>query len=294
MLTQLQSFFAVMDEGSINRAALRLNISQPALSRQIQTLETEVGGELLERGAWGARPTDLGYRVSESMRPVVSAYLSAWEDIHTSVQGRNQTLRIGYIGSAASRYLTPALGELRKEHPNVKLVLQDQTPSEQLAALRKGQLDIALVGQEGSAVADEFYTQKLARLGVCALLPVDHALAEMENIHLADLKGNYFVGVSDELVPGRNQWTTKLCERAGFRPKFVAQTTEISHVFTLVAAENLISIVPDYFSGSCPPGVTIKNITDPWAHWDFLVMRQRGRGSTPGKRLIELLLNLES
>jgi DNA-binding transcriptional LysR family regulator len=71
MITQIRSFLAVIEEGSLNRAADRLRMSQPALTRKMQVLEREMGGGLLDRSSFGVRSTDAGYELASRMRPIL-------------------------------------------------------------------------------------------------------------------------------------------------------------------------------------------------------------------------------
>ncbi len=285
----VRTFMTVMEEGSVNRAAARLGVAQPTLSRQIQALEQEVGGKLFERGSWGVRPTDLGFKLREVMAPVLKSYDQAWAEVSAHAQGRNTQLRVGYIGLAATRFLTPALAKLREEFPDLKLWLFDQTPREQLTALRAGEIDVALIGQEGAALADDFYKRKVRRLGVCVALPSDHPLAGAESLSLSALAGSSFIGVSESVLPGRNTWMTALCAKAGFKPRFVAQSMEVSETFARVVGESAVSLLPDYAESTPLPEVVFRRINDPWATWDFYVLRQRGRGNAAIRRLVELV-----
>ena len=288
-MKSLRAFLVVMEEGSVNRAAARLGVAQPTLSRQIQALEQEVGGLLFERGAWGVRPTDLGFKLREAMLPVVQAYDRAWVEVAAHATGRHTQLRVGYLGMAANRFLNPALNRLREEFPDIKLWLFDQTPMEQLKALRAGELDVALIGQEGAALGDDFYRRKVRRLGVCVALPAHHPAMKRGTIPLGELKGEGFVGVAESAVPGRNAWVAGLCAKAGFRPRFVAKTSEVTETFTRVVSDSAVCVLPDYVEGAAPPGVGFVRLSDAFATWDFYVLRQRGRGTAAIRRLVELI-----
>jgi len=177
MLDRISALFTVLEEGSVNRAAIRLRITQPALSRQMKSLESDVGGQLLERGSSGVEPTGLCHLLVKSMRPVIESYNTALADIRRQARGTRSELRVGYLISAAQFALTPAFERLRKTHPELKLVLHDLSPKEQIDALRAGELDVALIGQEGVVAARDFYHKKLRSLGVCAALSVSDPLA---------------------------------------------------------------------------------------------------------------------
>lgn len=280
---------AVMAEGSVNRAAKRLGIAQPTLSRHIQSLEAEIGGALFERDTSGMRPTDLGFFVRDQFEPIIKAYELARADVAAFAQGRHQQLRVGYIGSASHRFLNPALAQLRSKFPDLKLLLFSLTPMEQLDGLRNGQIDVALVGQEIIPLADGFYQRTVATLGICAVLPVEHACASQSTISLEALAADRFIGVDPKVVPGRNEWIEQLCQRAGFTPAFAAKTSDITETFTRIAAEGAVALVPDYFSGPPPPGTCLVPLSDKWARWRLIVLRQRGKGLLAARALVEQL-----
>jgi len=293
MLDRIESMLAVMAEGSVNRAPKRLGVAQPTLSRHIHSLEAEVGGALFERDSSGMRPTALGFFVKDQYEPILSSFKLARAEVNAFAQGRHYQLRIGYIGSAAHRFLNPALAKLRTKFPEVKLMLFSLSPVEQVEALRKGKIDVALVGQEMTQLADDFYQRKVATLGVCAVLPINHASAGLDSIPLQALSQDRFIGVDEDVVPGRNEWISQFCKKAGFKAIFAAQTDDITETFTRIAADGSVALVPDYFSGSPPPGTCYVPLSDKWANWRLIVLRQRGKGLPAAKELVELLEGME-
>jgi len=290
MLVQLRSFLVVIDEGSLNRAATRLRMSQPALSRQMQALENEVGGRLLERSATGVSLTDAGYAFAERTRRFLADYDTAVAEARRLARGQKELLRIGYLVSAAQRLLNPALATLRRVHPEVKIRLLDLSPGEQITALQRGEIDVAFIGQEGSIASREFYTRKLATLPVLVLVPADHRLASRKEVRLAELDGERFIGSPEDQMPGRDRWITQLCRKAGgFKPKFVQEADSITHMLSLITAEGAVTLAPGYLRDLPAAGVKMIPIADAEAMWDFLVVWQRGRTAAPLQALIEAL-----
>lgn len=288
----MKSLLIVIEEGSVNRAAKRLGVAQPTISRHIQTLEQELGAQLFERGAWGMRPTDFGFFIKSRFTPLVKDYEIATADALAYAKGRHDQLRIGFIGSAAAKFLNPALSALKRELPELKLFLFDQTPYEQLRALRNGEIDIAMMGHESVSMNDEFYMRRIAKLKVHAVLPSDHPLSASSSLTLAELKDERFVGVEETAVPGRNAWIASVCKKSGFRPRFASHTSSVSETYALVSGENAVSLIPDYVAGALPPGVAFVSLSDRYASWDFMVLRQRGSGSSGAKRLVNLMTGL--
>lgn len=289
MIERLRAFFVVLEEGSLNRAARRLHLTQPSLTRQMQSLENEIGGPLLERQSSGVKPTALGQAVLARMRPLLGQFDAACADLHRQARGQRAELRIGYIGSAAHRYLNPALAALRREFPEAKVKLLDLSPGEQIAGLKEGSIDLALIGQEGASMSHDFYARRLATLGVCVALPSDHPLASRRELRPADLKDETFIGTPESDVPGRNQWISRICRKSGFKPRFTGEAASIGEAFSMVASEGAVVVLPDYFAQVPPPGTTLLPLIDESARWDLLLLWQRGRAPTVLKAMIELL-----
>lgn len=289
MIDRIRALLTVIEEGSVNRAAVRLRITQPALSRQMQALENEIGGKLLERETSGVKPTGLGHALVKAMRPLVENYDATVADLRRQARGDRSELRVGYVGSAAQSVLTPALARVRKSHPAVKLKLHDLSPREQIDGLRAGELDVALIGQEGVVAATEFHSAKLCSLGVCVAVSDGDVLASRRKIALNELKGRDFIGVDEDQVPGRNRWMTALGKTAAFKPRFAVIVDGISNVLSQVVSESAVTLLPGYFAKTSHPGVTFVPISDEKARWDFIVLWQKGRASASTRALVDAL-----
>jgi DNA-binding transcriptional LysR family regulator len=289
VLAQLRAFLIVMEEGSLNRAAIRLRISQSTLSRQMQALEADIGGALLERTTTGVRPTDAGHALAGSVPRVLAEYDAVIAEARRLARGQRDLIRVGYLGSTAQMFLDPALSVMRRSHPGVKVKLLDLSPGEQIAALRKGELDLALIGQEGALLSTEFYTQKLTTLPLVAVVPADHSLALKRQISLKELRDERFICAAEEDLPGHNRWITQLCRRAGFKPKFVQEAVSVSNMFTLIVSEGAVALVPSYLKHFPVAGIAMVELLDKKATWDFLVVWQRGRTAKPLRELLDAL-----
>ena len=146
-LRQLRYFVAVAEEGNISRAAKRIFLTQPALSRQIKALEGEIGQCLLERQAHSIRLTPAG----EALLREVRELLQHAEQVLERARGarRRLRLRVGYAPSLAAGMLSVAVENFTQRHPNVQVELFDLSTAEMLAGLGSGALDVALcVGQQ--------------------------------------------------------------------------------------------------------------------------------------------------
>jgi DNA-binding transcriptional LysR family regulator len=288
-LDLLRSFFAISEFGSLSKAAEQLHVSQSTLTRQMQTLETEIGGQLLERGPSGVALTAAGHALLEGMRPVVARADIVVSETRKLALGQSSSLRIGYLMSAAGEYLNPALGALRRSHPETKVVLVDLSPGEQIAALRRGELDAVILGNINAAIAREFFVRRIATLPVLVALPEAHDLATHEEIALSELRHELFVGANPADIPGFNPWLIQLCRRARFRPKIVENADSLTHTLSLLVAENAVTLLPALVAKFKVPGVTFRPLGSPVVKWDLQVAWQRGRIAEPVRALVNLL-----
>src|SRR6267142_1822217 len=177
VLDKLRLFLVVLEEGSLRRAAERLHISQSAITRQLQSLEHELGGRVLERTSAGVRPTSGGHALAEKAKSLLADYDSTMAEVRRLVRGEGERLRIGYVASAVQEYLGPALAALRRTHPKVKVKMLDLSPGEQITALRRGEIDLALTSHGVDLLSRDFYTRKLATVPSIVVLPANHRLA---------------------------------------------------------------------------------------------------------------------
>jgi DNA-binding transcriptional LysR family regulator len=253
----------------------------------MQALEHELGGSLLERRSTGVALTAAGNVLVEKVAPALAQLDAALGEARRLARGQSASLRIGYLMSAAPDYLNPALAALRRSHPEIKLKLLDLSPGEQIAALRRGEIDLALVGSAGAFLAREFYVRRLAAVPVFVALPEQHPLAAKSSVGLADLRGQLFVGATESDLPGHNRWIAQLCRRAGFRPRFVGDADSLSHGFSLVVGEGAVALLPNYSAKTHAPGVAFRPLRDAAAKWDLLVAWQRGKMSGPVRALLE-------
>jgi DNA-binding transcriptional LysR family regulator len=140
MLEEIRSFLAVVEEGSLRRAAARLHTSQPALSRQMQALEHALGGRLFERLSTGVRPTAGGQALAQRMSAVLASYDVAMNDTRRALRGETDQVRIAYLATAPRQYLRGLLRGVRRSYPETDLKLVNLSPGEQIAALRAGEI----------------------------------------------------------------------------------------------------------------------------------------------------------
>ena len=296
MLEKLRLFLVVLEEGSLRRAADRLRISQSAITRQMQSLELDLGGRVLERTPAGVRPTNGGHALAERAKTLLSDYDSTMAEVRRLVRGESERLRIGYIASAVQEYLGPALAVLQRAYPRLRVKMLDQSPGEMIIALRQGKIDLALTLQGIDLLSRDFYARKLATVRSLVALPVSHRFATERQVSLSQLEGETFVRGSDDLVPGYTQKIIQFCRKYGrFRPRLatIDKATGLAESLALAANEEAISIQPAFISHLKVPNVVMVPIADAGATWDLFIVWQRGKIASP-LRILLSELNLKS
>jgi DNA-binding transcriptional LysR family regulator len=292
VLEKLRLFLVILEEGSLRRAADRLRISQSAITRQIQSLELELGGQVLERTSAGVRPTKGGQALAERAKTLLADYDSTMAEVRRLNLGESEQLRIGYIASAVQEYLGPALAVLRRDHPKAKVKMLDQTPGEMITALRQGEIDLALTLHGIDLLSRDFYIRKIATVRSLVALPVTHRFATKKQVFLSQLQGETFVRGSDEAVPGYTQRITELCRKhGGFRPRLatIEKADSLVESLALAANEEAISIQPAFISHLKVPNVVMVPIADADVTWDLFVVWLRGKTAGPLRTLLREL-----
>lgn len=277
----------MLEVGSLNKAAEKLRISQSTLTRQIQALEADIGGALLERTSSGVVATATGQALSESLTPLVERFDVALANIRNFARGQRDVLKVGYVASAAAQYLNQALAMLRRSHPEIKVQLLDLSPGEQIAMLRRSEIDMALLVCAGTLFSREFYTRKLTTVRTVVGMSACDRLADKSVLRSEDLKGRLLIGAYEVDMPGYNGWITQLCRKAGFKPNFALEADSLSHALSSVVIEDGLTLQPEYLRHTEVPGVVFRDFDDSLAEWEISVAWQRGKMATPVKSLLE-------
>ena len=290
MLPQIRAFLVVCAEGSINRAAERLHLSQSALSRQIQGLEHEMGGPLLERTSSGITLTPGGLALQARMNSVLSGYDRAVMEVRRTIRGEQNILRIGYLPSAAKEFLEAALKRLQAEHADVAVKLLDLSPGEQISALRAGEIDVGVTDESAAVLAKECYIRVLGAIPSVVILPARHPRRKQGAVQLAQLKNEVFVKGNESEVPGQARRLTAYCWKHGkFRPRYVGPVRDLADAFQTVANESAVAVMPAYVRDYRVPGVVILPLAEQAVTWTLQVVWQRGKPSQALRTLLEAL-----
>lgn len=233
-LRHLRAFEAVAEELHFRRAAERLNLAQPALSRTIQQLEESVGEVLLLRSNRRVELTEAGRVFLAGSRTVFEHLESAVHDARKAGAGQIGQLRIGYTDFAVSGQLPPILDGFHRDYPQIRAELVFGSTQQQLELLKGGSIEFAFI--TGPLLDPNIDSIEVQRDRFVAVLPQRHPLAEQSEVSLSDLAQEPFVmGVMSHWSHYRRQLDA-LCISAGFLPQVVQEAYNSEGVFGFVAA----------------------------------------------------------
>lgn len=244
-LRELECFIAVAEELSFTRAAHRLHLAQPPLSRHVRALEEKLGTRLFERSKRSVRLTAAGGLFFEETRGILPQLVRAGELTRRSGRGEIARLRIGFVSAVLSPELIETFRRFRARHPEVQVILQDQPPAEQLRAIGRGALDGGFVGLEPGERIPGIAYRACSREAVACFVPSGHRLAGRDRIALKELAGEPMVAVSGEGAPAFSAYVHALCRSAGFRPRIVLESPRAQAVAVMVAAGSGVALLPE-------------------------------------------------
>jgi DNA-binding transcriptional LysR family regulator len=262
-LRHLRYFVAVAEARHFTRAARALGIGQPPLSQQIQALERELGTPLFARKPRAVALTPAGEALYEDARRILRDVERAAERVRRVARGESGRLRLGMINSAPFHPLIPqVIREFRRAHPQVSLSL-DEGPTPQLAAaVRDGE-------------------------------PSGHPLAKRATVPLLALSIEPFVLFPRTVGAGLHDSIVSACRTAGFSPRIVQETSQVTSIVNLVAAGLGVSIVPASMQQVHSDGVTYRAIRRPAPKARLsLIFRDADRQTPQIARLLTLTRKL--
>ena len=243
-LRELECFTAVAEELSFTRAAQKLHLAQPPLSRHVRALEDRLGTVLFDRSGRKVALTAAGAVFYAETRTVMPQLIRAGETTRRFASGQTERLRLGFVSAVLSPELVEVLRSFRERHPEVQLLMQDLPPAEQLAALRQGTLDGGFIGLPPSERTPGIQMLPWREESLAAFVPFGHPLAARRQIDLRALAGEALVAVSSEAAPAFAAYLLEVCGEAGFRPRIVLESPRAQAVAVMVAAGTGIALLP--------------------------------------------------
>jgi DNA-binding transcriptional LysR family regulator len=260
-LRHLRYFIAAAEEENVSRAALKLHVSQPGISRQIKDLEDEIGFQLFERSAKSLKLTEAGKVFLAEAKTILQRSEDAVKNARAVAAGASGELHVGYAPSLTVKILPQALRAFQTQFPRVRVSLHDLSTEEMLAGLREGKLHVALTVQPQKKLLREFDFKLLANYAMSVAVAPKHPLAKLKSVTLAQLANESLIGYSRVDYPDYHaQLENIFAVLAGghHAPRVTEEHDGIASIIAAVEAGRGYALVPDSFE--CMVGPRLKII----------------------------------
>ena len=287
-LRHLRYFVAVAEAANFSRAADRLHIAQPPLSKQIRDLEGELGVQLLDRRQRPLELTPAGSVFLAEARSILARVDRSITATRQAERGESGQLTVGFNSSAANSILPDVLRAVRSNFEQIELVLQELTARQQLQALRRGEIDVGFMHrslieeriEEGFEAGNEtlnFLT--VMRESFLAVLPETHPLASRTELSLKELARDRFILPPSHLGTNLYAQIVSLCGRSGFEPNVIQEAQWMQTILSLVSAGMGVTLLPENVLSLQRQGVVYRGLLDEMPTLEMAAVWSRDRTS---------------
>jgi DNA-binding transcriptional LysR family regulator len=289
-LRHLRYFVAVAEELHFGRAAERLHIAQPPLSRQIRDLERELGTPLFTRDARGVELTPAGRAFLPEARLTLAQAERAQRTAQRAARGETGRLRVGFVDAATySGILPDVLAFFRMHLPSIGLSLLEMDLPQQADALRDGRIDLGIVHNPPADAERWLRVETVFHDPLIAALPRGHGLASQKRLSLSDLADEAFVLFPRPVAPMLYDDVIARCRAAQFSPRIVQEAVGWHTVVSLVSAGIGIALVPQSLGAQRQVGVVFRPVSDLRTEMQLSAIWKRDERSPVRERFLTTL-----
>jgi DNA-binding transcriptional LysR family regulator len=262
-LRHLRYFVAVGEDQHYGRAAERLGIAQPALSRQIQDLEKELGFTLFDRLPRGVKLSAAGKLFLSDAQRILQEVEGAKLRAERVATGRAGTLRLGFVEALSWHGVVPdSFRRFRRQQSDAELELHPMLSLQQMEAVRSGKLDAGFIFSLEEPDGD-FARRLVAQCKLLLAAPKGDTVTRLKRLRLCDLRDSPFIWVHRWVTPVYYDRMMQVCLRGGLEaPRIVQHVVDHATMLSLVSCRLGVAFVSETTRWQCPRGVTLLPVVD--------------------------------
>jgi LysR family transcriptional regulator, benzoate and cis,cis-muconate-responsive activator of ben and cat genes len=259
-LRHLRYFIAVAEEENVSRAALKVHVSQPALSRQVRDLEDELGFLLLERSAKSVRLTEAGRVFLTEAKAVLDHVETAVKNARDIAEGEAGEIHVAYAMSPTVRILPKALRAFQATTPATRVKLHDLSTEEMLSGLRDGKLDIAIMANAHGAMLRGLRSQPLSQQPIRLAVGPKHPLSRRKSATLIEAAQFPFISFNPTEYPDYADLITQCFGPAKVMPHIEEEHDSIASLIAAVEVGNGVALVTESLACIAGPRLCLVKI----------------------------------
>lgn len=285
-LRHLRYFVAVAEEQNVTRAAARLHVSQPPLSRQIRDLEDELGVALFEHGAKAVRLTEAGRVFLNEACAVLRRADEAVQTVKAVASGQRGEIHVGYAPSLTVEILPRALRAFQEANPGVRVQLHDMSTQELLRGLRDRKLHVALMIQTSAKVMDGLVFEELRRYAVCVAAHPAHPLARARKVSLEQVATERLITYTLADYPEYHAWLADLFAPLKLPPHIAEEHDSSTSLIASVEAGRGVALIQQGFDCFTGPRLKVCPLAPALPPFVVGVAYRKGNTSTATENFI--------
>ena len=289
-LRQLEVFVAVAEELNFGRAALRLHLSQPPITRLIQTLEESLGTPLFDRNKRQVSLTSAGLSLLQEARHILSTVSTGVQTVQAVSRGEAGTMIVAFEGIAVFDLIPRSIRLFQERFPRVEVVLREMANSEQLSALYDRRVHL---GFSAGRIRDRrLDSEIIASDPYMLILPKDHPMAELDEVPLNRLASETFLMCPREHNPALYDQLLLMCDQAGFQPRILQAPGDAQLILSFIAEGLGIAVGPRSLADLSRRGVVTKPLKPALPPSDLTLLKRKGEDSPAVRKYLQLLNSL--
>ena len=294
-LRHLRYFLAVGEALNFTKAAARLRVAQPALSRQIQDLEDEIGVDLLRRSTRGVMLTAEGKLFLEEVRMLLNQADGSVEKVRALARGQYGELHVGYAPVPTTEILSPALAAFQKTAPRVKVSLHDLSTDELISGLRNGTLELAIMVEPTAEQTVGIEFELLRTFPLCVVMTATHPLARLKSIPVEKLAAEPLVCLGRKGYSESYRILERIFAPIHAKPRLAVECDSTSSLITEVEAGRGIALAAPMFKLVAGKHLLYRPLTGTTEVGSIGIARATKGDVTPaGEKFCEILRQISS